>query len=78
MNKGFLQPTVRGRLHELVESKKSKIQGVGLCAKQDIGEEINLHNTHINVKDYGWMNIRPNNLAIQRQTKTARLGQRVD
>ena len=62
MNRAFMQPTVRGILHELVELKKSKIQGKGLFALQDIEQEKMLHNTHVNIKGHGWANVRPNNL----------------
>ena len=63
MSKAFIQPTVKGDLNKLVELKNSRIQGRGLFAKEDIEEETRLHNTHINIKGYGWANIRPNNLA---------------
>jgi len=63
MNIGFIQPTVKGKLNDSVEVRKSNIHGLGLFATRDIEEETRLHETHAKTEAHGWVNISPNNLS---------------
>ena len=60
--KGFIQPTVKGKMSDLVELTKSKVHGLGLFASEDISEDTKIHETHIKTESHGWINIHPNNL----------------
>ena len=60
--KGFIQPTVKGKMSDLVELTKSKVHGLGLFATEDIPEFTKIHETHIKTESHGWINIHPNNL----------------
>lgn len=61
--KAFIQPKIKGQISDLVAVKKSPVHGVGIFAKEDIAAGTFIHYTHITTKEYGWINIHPNNLA---------------
>ena len=54
--------SVNGELGSKVECRPSDIHGVGLFAKVDIGENFDIHQTHVIHPKHGVANIKPNNL----------------
>jgi len=51
---------MEGDIGDLAALSESKIEGVGLFAKENIAKGITIHTTHFHHEEHGWVNVIPN------------------